>query len=275
MSEPAPVSRRALFTLGIARVAGDPASRLESEPARPAVATVDREDWVARQNVARGRCDERGMCDPAVTALLAAVAPSPGRVLAVGDGREHCMAAGTAVQWTQADPAALPFADGSFGAAVSAFAPMFCTDARASFAELFRVVAPGGIVAFTAWTPGGIAGRLLRLAAQHDPPPRGLPAPTTWGREERLRQDLEVHSDDVRFERRTIELSFDGLDEAVDCLCRALHPLLAVPGQAPLRAAVRECVAALADGGDSPLTLSAPYVLARAVRRSPGAPVLY
>lgn len=263
----------------------------------PPAPGVDRDDWVRRQRLARERCDADGLWAAAVPALLAGDAAYDGmRVLAAGDGdgavsvacagrgarvsacddsdalvargRERCAAAAADVQWLRADPAALPFANASFDCALSAFAPMFCLDVREAVGELFRVVRPGGTVAFTAWTGGGIVGRLLRLAAEHDPPPRGIPRPLTWGREERLRQDLEVHGDQVSFEPGALALTFADRGEAVDRLIGALHPLAAVRGQKVLWAGVQECVDEIAGEQREPLTLHASYLVARAIRGS-------
>lgn len=83
---------------------------------------------------------------------------------------------------------------------------MFCLRARDGIAELFRVVRPGGTVAFTVWTQSGVVGRLLRLAATHDPPPASVPTPRTWGREERLRVELELHSPTARTDLAQVSL---------------------------------------------------------------------
>jgi len=93
----------------------------------------------------------------------------------VARGEERTAAAGAEVTWLQADMATLPFADATFDRVLSGLAPMFCLRARDGIAELFRVVRPGGTVAFTVGTQSGVVGRLLRLAATHDPPPAGVP----------------------------------------------------------------------------------------------------
>jgi demethylmenaquinone methyltransferase/2-methoxy-6-polyprenyl-1,4-benzoquinol methylase len=51
-----------------------------------------------------------------------------------------------AVEWVAADALALPFADGAFAAATVAFGVRNLADHRAGFAELRRVVRPGGRV---------------------------------------------------------------------------------------------------------------------------------
>jgi SAM-dependent methyltransferase len=169
------------------------------------------------------------------------------------------------------DLASLPFEDARFDGVLSAFGPMFSSDGRKAIDELFRVVRPGGTVAFTAWAPLGVVGRLLRLAATHDPLPRGVPPPLAWGREERLRQDLDCHSDDVRLHSRELMLCFDSGEQAVERLFEALGPLAVAPRQDELRAQALAVVAELEEEGAGPMRLRARYLLAEAVRR----PVLY
>jgi len=50
------------------------------------------------------------------------------------------------------------------------------------------------------------ATEVLRLAATHDPPPAGVPTPRTWGREERLRVELELHSPTARTDLAQVSL---------------------------------------------------------------------
>jgi SAM-dependent methyltransferase len=55
------------------------------------------------------------------------------------------------VQWRQADAVALPFADGQFDAVVCQFGVMFFPDKPRAFAEVRRVLKPGGTFLFNAW----------------------------------------------------------------------------------------------------------------------------
>ena len=56
-----------------------------------------------------------------------------------------------AVEWRQADATALPFADASFDAVVCQFGVMFLPDKAKAFAELRRVLRPGGTLHFNVW----------------------------------------------------------------------------------------------------------------------------
>lgn len=55
------------------------------------------------------------------------------------------------VAWRQADVMALPFADGSFDAVVCQFGAMFFPDKARAFAEMRRVLRPGGTLLFSVW----------------------------------------------------------------------------------------------------------------------------
>jgi len=66
---------------------------------------------------------------------------------------EQAQSVGTArpVQWRQADAMALPFADGEFDAVVCQFGVMFFPDKPHAFAEVRRVLKPGGTFLFNVW----------------------------------------------------------------------------------------------------------------------------
>ncbi len=101
------------------------------------------------------------------------------------------------VEFRPADAMALPFPDASFDALVCQFGVMFVPDKAVAFAEMRRVLAPGGTLIFSVWDslavnpasrlgardgrealPGGSAGfhhdpiRLLRCRSDHRPPDR-------------------------------------------------------------------------------------------------------
>ncbi|HSV21296.1 MAG TPA: class I SAM-dependent methyltransferase [Casimicrobiaceae bacterium] len=55
------------------------------------------------------------------------------------------------VEWRTADAAELPFADGTFDAVVCQFGAMFFPDKPAAFAQMRRVLRPGGVLLFNVW----------------------------------------------------------------------------------------------------------------------------
>jgi len=66
---------------------------------------------------------------------------------------DHAAGVGTArpVEWRQADVMHLPFADATFDAVVCQFGVMFFPDRGAAFAEIRRVLRPGGTFLFNVW----------------------------------------------------------------------------------------------------------------------------
>lgn len=61
------------------------------------------------------------------------------------------LAALPGIEWRQADAGALPFRGGEFGVVVCAFGVMFVPDKKQLFAELRRVLEPGGELLFNVW----------------------------------------------------------------------------------------------------------------------------
>jgi SAM-dependent methyltransferase len=66
---------------------------------------------------------------------------------------EQARATGTSrpVEWRQADAMALPFDDGAFDAVLCQFGAMFFPDKARAFAEVRRVLKPGGRFLFNVW----------------------------------------------------------------------------------------------------------------------------
>ncbi len=68
--------------------------------------------------------------------------------------RERAVTAGLANIGTHlGDGQRLPYADGYFDAAFSMFGLMFFPDRRRGFAEMFRVLRPGGVAVVSSWAP--------------------------------------------------------------------------------------------------------------------------
>jgi SAM-dependent methyltransferase len=66
---------------------------------------------------------------------------------------DRAASAGTVrpVTWRQADVMSLPFADATFDAVACQFSVMFFPDRPAAFAEIRRVLRPGGVFLFNTW----------------------------------------------------------------------------------------------------------------------------
>lgn len=102
-------------------------------------------------------------------------------------GAERARAERLEVTFQTADAEALPFADGSFDAAVSTFGVMFTPDHAKSAAELARVVRAGGRIGLANWTPDSLIGRMFKVLGRYVPPPAGVQPPSLWGTEAHLR----------------------------------------------------------------------------------------
>src|SRR3954466_1216642 len=68
-------------------------------------------------------------------------------------GRSAAVAMGVALEWVEADAAALPFADASFDVVLSSFVAMFAPRHQIVADELVRVARPGATIGLTTWTP--------------------------------------------------------------------------------------------------------------------------
>lgn len=288
------LSRRGLFRFGLDRV-----RQPEPPPPPPRNATSpDPEGQVARWHAAREGSDGGRLGAQAVDLLLEAVSPGLGdRVLDAGAGEGHLAATAVergatvtaleraaaprargvervpAAEWFEGEPELLPFADASFDHALSAFSLTASLNAPAALAELFRVVRPGGTVALSTWRPGGVVGKLLRLADAVDPLPDGLYPPLSWGREDRVRSEMRERAAGASYDHETLRLAYASREEAVDALCAGLVPLAAalaaLPGGdgAGLRAEVARLVGEHADEGeDGRLTLEARVLVVAADR---------
>jgi SAM-dependent methyltransferase len=91
-----------------------------------------------------------------VTRHLAATLPESVSIIATDLNQamlDQAAAVGTArpVEWRQADAMQLPFGDGMFDAVICQFAVMFFPGKSKAFAEVRRVLRPGGVFAFNVW----------------------------------------------------------------------------------------------------------------------------
>jgi len=115
-------------------------------------------------------------------------------------GRRRAAAEGLAVDFREGDAEKIPLADGSFDVATSTFGVMFTADHAKAARELIRVVRKGGKIGLASWTPEGLIGRMFQLIGKYLPPAPGVPPPSVWGTEARLR---ELFGDSIRELRTT------------------------------------------------------------------------
>jgi SAM-dependent methyltransferase len=141
--------------------------------------------------------------------------------------RGRATQAGVEVRWIEGDAEELPFTDGSFDRVTSCFGVIFAPRHDVAAAELVRVARPGATVAFTAWTPEGLNGRLFKTIGAHmPPPPPQLQSPVLWGDQDHVRSLFADTGAEVSFERRTITFTRESPDAWVAYNEGALGPLI-------------------------------------------------
>lgn len=171
-------------------------------------------------------------------------------------GRARCHRA----RWRVADAQDLPYPDGRFDAALSSFGAVLAPRARRTARELVRVVRPGGVVAITAWVPGGLPGRLDALVEELAPLPDGVRSPGDWGRPKVARKRLDDLLDGLELGSREVALSFPDADAAFEALVRAAP--LDEAGRETLRPDFDRLLAACNDHPPPAVEVSAGYLVA-------------
>jgi 2-polyprenyl-3-methyl-5-hydroxy-6-metoxy-1,4-benzoquinol methylase len=113
--------------------------------------------------------------------------------------RENSAIAAVEIAWHQGDAEELPFEDESFDVVLSQFGHMFAPRPDVAVAEMLRVLAPGGTIAFSTWPPEFYIGRLFSLVARYAPPPAGVAPPPLWGDPGIIRERLGRGVRDIAF----------------------------------------------------------------------------
>jgi SAM-dependent methyltransferase len=188
--------------------------------------------------------------------------------------RERGAQAGVEVQWIEGDAESLPFAESSFDRVTSCFGVIFAPRHQIAAAELVRVARPGATIAFTAWTPEGLNGRLFKTIGAHmPPPPPELQSPLMWGDEEHLRSIFADSGVELSFERRTVTFAGDSPDAWVAYNERVLGPLIMAKAAlepqgrwAELRADLLSFYSAANEATDGSFSAPAEYLLSIARR---------
>lgn len=237
MSPPSPsgLTRRALFGFGLSRLreradelsaaASPESSDSSASPVAERVADA-RTRWLEADHAAN-----RAVWSAASRAVVDLAAIEPGeRVLAHGGTAGAAGRSGGDVVAFDGDLSE-PAGDGGHDAVVSAFGLQRTPAGFAALAGMFDRVRPGGRVAFCSWSSGAVL-QLLREAGRVDPLPAGLPPASTWGRDERLRQDLDRHADEseIGYRSEALTLAATSPDALLGTLVDAVPALRAAVG---------------------------------------------
>ncbi len=130
--------------------------------------------------------------------------------------RARAAAAGYEIEYRVGDAENLDVEDASCDKVVSSVGMIFAPDHEAVARELARVSAPGGRLAFSAWTPEGTVGEMFKVFGAFQPPlPPGAGAPVAWGEEDYVRTrlgdafDLSIERRISRFEDESPEHAWE------------------------------------------------------------------
>jgi len=120
----------------------------------------------------------------------------------VARARENAGLMNLVVNWHEGDAESMPFPDASFDVVVSQFGHMFAPRPEVVAAEMFRVLRPGGTIAFSTWPPETFVGRSFALLGRYaPPPPPGVSPPVQWGDPRIVRDRLGARVRDLTFGR--------------------------------------------------------------------------
>ena len=141
-------------------------------------------------------------------------------------GRARAAAEGLAIEFSEADAEALPFADGSFDTVVSTFGVMFTPDQDQAAAELLRVCRPGGQIGLANWTPDGFIGQMFKTLGKYMPPPAGVKSPALWGVGARITEMFGAHAASIQLEPRNFIFRYRSAQHFLDVFKTYYGPML-------------------------------------------------
>jgi SAM-dependent methyltransferase len=118
----------------------------------------------------------------------------------------------------------LPFDDGEFDAAASAFGFVWARDHANVAAELARVLRPGGRLGFTAWKPNPKLSALYRSFTEEALEGRES---TEWGREDHV-EDMLGEDFELEFEDGTLWLEVESGEEVWRFFSTSSPPLISL-----------------------------------------------
>ena len=172
------------------------------------------------------------------------------------------------VDWVLGDAVVLPFRDDRFDAVLSSFGHVFAPDSAAAGRELRRITAPGGRIAYTAWSPNGVVGELTDVLTDHVVEPPGDPwAHLRWGEPAFVREQFaDVAA--LSVERRIVEFRYVSPEHFWLDFAEEAGPLSPVVGQVDdpdARASLREAALEVLEEWFADNAVRVEYLQVRAV----------
>lgn len=204
---------------------------------------------------------------------FARVTSTDGVACLLEKGAARARAEGLEVRFQLADPYALPFGDGTFDVALSAFGTMYAPGQASAARELRRVVRSGGRIALASWTPEGFVGQLMRSISAFASPPPDLQSPALWGSEPRIVTLFGPEATDIRCVRRHFNLRYRSSAHWIEVFRNLDGPTRRILEalDASARARLTQEIAALLDrlnvGGHQSLVVPAEYLEVVIVKR--------
>jgi SAM-dependent methyltransferase len=186
--------------------------------------------------------------------------------------RERAEAAASGIRFVDADAEALPFADQTFGAVLSAFGAMFVADQERAASEMIRVCRRGRRLGLANWTPDGFVGQLFATVARHAPKDISGESPFAWGTMERLYQLFGAYGS-VYTTTKQVALRARTPMDWVDKLRASYAPVMRVAAlldparQKTLRGDLLELVTRFNRAKDSTMLVDAEYLEVVVTRR--------
>jgi hypothetical protein len=259
------LSRRALFGLGLARL---------GERVEPAAPPTDRAVSLAGVRARWAAADVPAAAEvwaAAAEAVVALAAPQAGETVLAHGGTFAAAARTGAEVVALGGSLAEPPVDEPADVLVSAFGLQRTPAGFAALGGMAARVRPGGRIAFCSWSSGAVL-QLLREAGRVDPLPANLPPASTWGRDERIRQDLGRHADEaeITYATEVVVLREPSAGAMLALLVEAVPALgatVAAHGAPAQEAFARVLAPHLRDDDDHGVRLDVPCLVVAARRR--------
>lgn len=126
--------------------------------------------------------------------------------------RARAEAVGVEVELRIGDAEDLPVDNESFDVVLSSFGAIFAPRHDVVASELVRVCRPGGIIALTAWPPGGSNDTVFSTLLARLPPPEFVTPFIRWGDPAHVRALFATKEVTLRFEHRDFEVVFPSVE---------------------------------------------------------------